>query len=153
FLTSYVTSKTGLIRFTETLAAELEPYGVGAFAVIPGTVRTAMSEYSLNSPEGQRWLPWFQQVFSESRDVSAEHPASLVLQIARGRADALSGRVLSVADDLEALVSRALEIRDKRLYSLRVSGLSSASADPVLDEVRATGEHPARHALQVQRVI
>ena len=46
---SYVCSKTALVRFTECLALETKPHGIVAFAIAPGTVRTAMSEYSLNS--------------------------------------------------------------------------------------------------------
>src|SRR5262249_24021234 len=58
-LSAYATSKTALIRFTEIVAAEARPHGIAVFAVGPGTVRTTMSEYSLNSPEGQQWIPWF----------------------------------------------------------------------------------------------
>src|SRR6185312_14451038 len=105
YLTSYVTSKTALIKFTETIAAELEPHGIGAFALIPGTVRTPLSEQSLTSVEGRKWLPWFGRIFAESLDVPAERPASLVLDVARGRLDPLSGRVLSVWDDIDTLTS------------------------------------------------
>ena len=41
YFSSCVTSKTALIRFTETVANEIRPYGVSLFAVGPGTVRTA----------------------------------------------------------------------------------------------------------------
>jgi NAD(P)-dependent dehydrogenase (short-subunit alcohol dehydrogenase family) len=150
YLSSYVASKTALMRFTETLAAELEPQGICAFAVIPGTVRTAMSEHSLNSPQGRKWLPWFRQIFAESRDVPADRPASLVLQIARGQVDALSGRVLSVADDLDILMSRVTEIQDRKLYSLRVTTLSTGGADSVLEKIRNAGEQATRYTLQVQ---
>lgn len=95
---AYTTSKTALIRFTATVAAELKPHGVSMFAVGPSTVRTAMSEYSLNSPEGQKWLPWFRRIFDEGLDVPVGRPAQLVLELASGRADALSGRFLTVAD-------------------------------------------------------
>lgn len=39
-----VTSKTAWIRFSEPLALELAPYGVGVFSIHPGAVRTAMVE-------------------------------------------------------------------------------------------------------------
>jgi NAD(P)-dependent dehydrogenase (short-subunit alcohol dehydrogenase family) len=125
YYTSYVTSKTALIRFTECLALETKSYGICVFAISPGTVRTAMSGYSLNSAEGQRWLPWFRRIFDEKFDVPAERPAKLVLELASGRADALSGRYLSIYDDLDALVRDAAMIEEKDLYSLKVEPLSS----------------------------
>src|SRR5579864_7237304 len=104
YYSSYVISKTALIRFTECLALETKACGLTVFAISPGTVRTAMSEYSLNSPEGQKWLPWFRRIMDENIDVPAERPAKLVLELASGRLDALSGRFISIYDDLDALV-------------------------------------------------
>jgi hypothetical protein len=43
-----------------------------------------------------------------------------VVALATGRADALSGRVLSVRDDLEDLVQRADDIRRDDRYALRL---------------------------------
>ena len=48
YLSAYVVAKTALIRLTEVLAQELQPHGVSAFAVIPGTVRTALTEELLS---------------------------------------------------------------------------------------------------------
>jgi NAD(P)-dependent dehydrogenase (short-subunit alcohol dehydrogenase family) len=95
-MSAYVTSKAALIRFTEVLAAELRPHGVAAFAIEPGTVRTAMAEQLLGSETGRRWLPWFQEIFENRRDVSAGPAERLVLHLASGECDALSGHFLSV---------------------------------------------------------
>jgi hypothetical protein len=54
------------------------------------------------------------------------HPATmegtvgLLLYLASGRADALSGRFLSVYDDLDDLVRRAEEIQRDDLYKMRL---------------------------------
>ena len=72
YFSAYVTAKTALIRFSECLAAEVAAQGVGVFAMSPGTVRTAMSEHSLTSPEGQRWIPWFRRIFDEGLDLPAK---------------------------------------------------------------------------------
>jgi NAD(P)-dependent dehydrogenase (short-subunit alcohol dehydrogenase family) len=110
YLSAYVVSKTALIRFSEILALETHEAGVRVFAIEPGTVRTAMAESVLQSAERRRWLPWFQPIFTEGRDISAERAARFLVALASGRADALSGRFLTVADDLDALVARAHEI-------------------------------------------
>ena len=120
---AYVIAKTALIRFTENLAAELINSGVSVFAICPGTVRTAMSEYILESEAGKKWLPWFRKLFDRGRDVPAEKVAQLVVQLASGRADALSGRFIDVAEDLAKLVGRLDEVKRGDLYTLRVGKL------------------------------
>jgi NAD(P)-dependent dehydrogenase (short-subunit alcohol dehydrogenase family) len=123
YFSAYVTSKTALIRFTECLAVELKPYGVAVFALGPGTVRTAMSEHSLHSAEGRKWLPWFRDIFDQGRDLPPGRPAALLRDLASGRADALSGRYVTPSDDLDRLVAAAPEIEQARLYSLQVQRL------------------------------
>jgi len=121
---AYVIAKTALIRFSENLAAELLNSGVSVFAISPGTVRTAMSEHLLESEAGKKWLPWFRKLFDRGRDVPAEKPAQLVVQLASGRADALSGRFIDVSDDLAKLLERLDEVKRDDLYTLRVRKLN-----------------------------
>jgi len=120
---AYVMAKTALIRFTENLAAELVNSGVSVFAIDPGTVRTAMTAHVLESEAGKRWLPWFPKLFDQGRDVSAEKAAQLVVYLASGKADALSGRFLGVADDLPKLLEQFEEVKRSGLYTLRVRKL------------------------------
>jgi NAD(P)-dependent dehydrogenase (short-subunit alcohol dehydrogenase family) len=117
---AYVTSKTALIRFAECLAAEVKPHGLAVFAMGPGTVRTAMSEHSLQSAEGRQWLPWFREIFDAGLDLPPERPAALLLALASGKADVLSGCFLQPQDDLERLVDAAAAIETAKLYSLQV---------------------------------
>jgi NAD(P)-dependent dehydrogenase (short-subunit alcohol dehydrogenase family) len=107
YLSAYIVSKTALIRLTEVFAAEVAEQGVRVFAIEPGTVRTAMAEYALDSEAGRKWLPWFRDIFEQGRDVPPEHAARLVTLLASGRADALSGRFFTVADDVLGMVGRA----------------------------------------------
>lgn len=140
YLSAYVTSKTALLRFTETIAAEVRGYGISLFAVGPGTTRTAMSERSLYSEEGRRWIPWFGRIFEEKLDVPIERPAQLVLDLATGRADALSGRFLTVFDDLGGLLSHLQEIESENLYSLRARKLNEERMPSSLAAVLREGE-------------
>jgi len=120
---AYVIAKTALIRFTENLAAELTSSGVSVFAIDPGTVRTAMTEYVLESEAGKKWLPWFRKLFDRGRDVPADKAAQLVVQLAAGRADALTGCFLSVSDDFAEVLGRLEEVKRAGLYTLRVGKL------------------------------
>jgi NAD(P)-dependent dehydrogenase (short-subunit alcohol dehydrogenase family) len=123
YFSAYITAKTSLIRFSECLAHEVKEHGIAVFAMGPGTVRTAMSEHSLNSAAGRKWLPWFRDIFDQGRDLPPERPAELLRQLASGRFDALSGRYVYPADDLEQLLAAASDIETGKLYSLQVKRL------------------------------
>ena len=123
YFSAYVTAKTALLRFTECLAREVRESGIAVFAMGPGTVRTAMSEYSLNSPEGRKWLPWFADIFTEGRDLPPECPAELLRALASGTYDALSGRFVVPPDDLDRLLGEVTENERRKLYTLQVDRL------------------------------
>jgi NAD(P)-dependent dehydrogenase (short-subunit alcohol dehydrogenase family) len=117
---AYCVSKAALIRLSEIIALETTRHGIATFAVDPGTVRTPMNLRFMESEEMRRRSPdvaaWFEQLFAEGGDMPIERPVQLVLALASGRADALSGCFLSVEDDLDALVANAERIqRDERL--------------------------------------
>lgn len=136
YFSGYITSKTALIRFTECMAIETRKQGISCFAIEPGTVRTAMAEYSLNSEEGKKWLPWFGRIFEQKIDVPAERSARLVLELASGRMDALSGKFLSIYEDLDLMLKSLDEIKEKNLHSLKLERLSDPKANPGLNELK-----------------
>ena len=120
---AYVTSKAAVIRLSEALAIEAEAYGVTVFAIDPGWVSTAMTEYVTRSEPGRRWMPWAQAVDGTDAHVGPERAAELVARIASGRADRLTGRYLRVSDDLESLIRRAEYVREQDLHSMRLRDL------------------------------
>jgi NAD(P)-dependent dehydrogenase (short-subunit alcohol dehydrogenase family) len=120
FGSAYVTSKTAMIRLSETLAAETAAYGISVFAIHPGLVRTAMAEYGIESPEAQQWWPWYRQLFEAGQDVPTEPAAQLVLRLAAGDADRLSGRFLSITDELNELIRQVEAIEHGQLYTLKL---------------------------------
>jgi NAD(P)-dependent dehydrogenase (short-subunit alcohol dehydrogenase family) len=140
YFSAYVASKTALARFSEVLAAEVKPHGVSVFPMEPGTVRTTMSEYSLNSEEGQKWIPWFRRIFDEGLNVPPERAAQRVLSLASGKYDALSGRILPMAEDLDFLLANAAEIAEKNHYSLRLGRLGPESPSSSVRLIRSEGE-------------
>lgn len=116
----YAASKAALICLTDTLAIETKDYDIGIFAISPGTVRTAMTEYLLQTDEFKRWAPWVYNLFQEGRDDPPTRAEQLVVYIASGKADILSGRFINVYDDVTELVRRSEEIRRGDLYTLRL---------------------------------
>jgi NAD(P)-dependent dehydrogenase (short-subunit alcohol dehydrogenase family) len=128
-MSAYVVSKTALIRFSEALALDTVEDGIQVFAIHPGVVRTPMNDYVCNSPEVEKSAPghqqWFQNLYAQGLDTPIERPVHLVLRLAAGDADTLSGRYISVEDDLDALVKEcAGELAaDERM--LRVNGVAA----------------------------
>ncbi len=154
YFSSYIVAKAAILRLTECVAAEVRPYGLSVFAIGPGTVRTAMSERSLTSPEGKQWLPWFRRIFDEGFDVPAEVPARLVTALASGQYDALSGRFLTIADDLERLLQSTGPIDREQLYALRVNRLpTSESVSAASREIAQAAIAPSGQTLRIDCVL
>jgi NAD(P)-dependent dehydrogenase (short-subunit alcohol dehydrogenase family) len=116
--TGYACAKAGVFRLTEGLAEEAASHGVRVFSIGPGWVRTAMTAGLLDS-DLARWLPAMRAVPPDAW-AGPERVADLVVLIATGRADALSGRYLYALDDIEDLIRRAEEIRREDLYTVRL---------------------------------
>ena len=117
-LSAYAVSKAALYRLSENLAAETRGHGVVVFAINPGLVRTALSESALSCGEPSI-EQWFTDAFANQEDVSPESAATLVVYLASGAADVLSGRYIFATDDVAQIVARADEIEKHDLYVLR----------------------------------
>jgi 3-oxoacyl-[acyl-carrier protein] reductase len=103
--TAYSVSKAAVGRFGETLARQLDGR-IPVFVITPGFIRTAMTQDRF--PEDADWTP-------------PELAPRLVTVLASGRADALSGRFLHAQeDDIEDLIARADEIRERDLHAVRL---------------------------------
>lgn len=116
-LSAYVVSKTALQRFTECLAFETQGKGIAAFALVPGLVRTAMVAGAL-AGDSPVVADYFRKSLADGRDVPADLAANLVVALASGKADMLSGRFISVTQNLDDLIARAGEIRQRGLLTL-----------------------------------
>ncbi|HET9951631.1 MAG TPA: SDR family oxidoreductase [Candidatus Eisenbacteria bacterium] len=123
YLSAYSVGKTALIRLTESLAAELESTGVSVFSISPGMVKTAMIDSLASHPRAKEFFPWTLKNLAGGGVTPAESSATLVVRLATGEADALSGRHISVFVDLDALIQRADEAKDRKALLLRLVGL------------------------------
>ena len=59
-------------------------------------------------------------MLADGREVTPDVVAGLVLTLASGRVDSLSGRLFSVGEDVDEIVRRADEVRANELRLLRV---------------------------------
>jgi NAD(P)-dependent dehydrogenase (short-subunit alcohol dehydrogenase family) len=121
YMSAYAISKAAVTRLTENLAAETETHGICVFALNPGSVRTAMWESLFLSDAAAEYLPdLYNYVSQGGSGAPPERAAELVVLLASGQADALSGCFFSVDDDLAEMVQRAEEIRREGLHALRL---------------------------------
>lgn len=119
-MSAYATSKAALIRLTEALAIDAAGYGVTVFALDPGFMTTAMTQYLAHSESGQRWTPQTASLFDSPAHVPVDRAASLVATLATGIADKLTGRFLTVWDDVDDLTRRADDIVAEDLHAMRL---------------------------------
>jgi len=120
----YATSKAGLLRLTECIADQVRDGGVGVFAMDPGLVRTAMTQYQLDSQAGRTHLPNMPQLFERGVNVPPALAARLSVEIGSGRFDRLAGRMLMAARGDQDLTDADIDtIVRNDLRSLRVNGM------------------------------
>jgi NAD(P)-dependent dehydrogenase (short-subunit alcohol dehydrogenase family) len=121
--TSWISQDTPRL-FSEALAIETADTGIKVFAIHPGTVQTPMNAYVHDSPVVAGQAPqiqqWFRTLYAEGKDHPIEQSVRLVMQIAAGEADSLSGCYLSVDDDIAALARHYVDepIPDQRKLRL-----------------------------------
>lgn len=118
---AYATSKTALVRFTETLGAELMSTGVTVNAIAPGAMKTRLLGELLwqgRDVVGEKEWKIAQNVF-ESDGASMERVASLCLFLASSASDGITGKLISaVWDPWESLAEHKPEL-ESDIYTLR----------------------------------
>lgn len=121
YTTAYDSSKAGVVRLMEAISAEAGEFGIKAFTLDPGPVRTAMTENILNSPEGKRWRPKFKDIFTEGRDAPPSLAVDWCLALTSGQADELSGRWFSAREDFDQTMARSEDILSGDRQVLRLT--------------------------------
>jgi NAD(P)-dependent dehydrogenase (short-subunit alcohol dehydrogenase family) len=117
--TAYAAGKAGLLRLAGQLHAELAGTGVRVFGLHPGLVWTPMTAALAEEPDKRRWLPNFSRRPRE--DYGTSGPAGeMIVRIASGEVDPLSGLLLGIGDDLDELCEQARQLRAEQRRTLRV---------------------------------
>ena len=107
---AYMASKAAIVRFTEALAGECANYGVKAFSLSPGMVKTEMTAgpFADHWDDADFWTPMDKGV-------------QLVEDLASGMLDGLSGRYLRAGvDDWRALAAQVNEVNEADAHVLRL---------------------------------
>ena len=128
-VSSYSVSKAAVIKLTENLAHEASRYGVSVFSVHPGLLPIGLTETVTGGPAASihhdRIRRWSLDELRSGLGADPDQAVELVLRIAVGDADPLTGRHISVHDDLDDLLARIEEVRERDLFVMRPERLST----------------------------
>ncbi|QDI72806.1 polyketide synthase [Streptomyces calvus] len=108
-VSGYSVSKAALIKLGENLAPELEGTGVTVFSYHPGLVDLGITQRQIEGGmTGERWSDevraWLLAQRESRRLVDPRRSAEMLVRLASGEADPLSGRYLTVDDDIASLL-------------------------------------------------
>lgn len=104
WFSAYGASKAGVVRLTETLADEVQPYGIQVNAIAPGSVNTRMTEQAAAAGARAGAEAAAAQRQLQDEGATPERAAALVVYLASPRSAGLTGRLLAARwDDWEHL--------------------------------------------------
>jgi NAD(P)-dependent dehydrogenase (short-subunit alcohol dehydrogenase family) len=121
FFTAYSASKAALVRFTESLAAELRDRSIDTNAIAPGPVKSRMwDELRASGAAGGPQALEELEKMDLTGGISAERAAALALFLASNRSNGLTGRLISaVHDKWEEISPRISKIASTDAWTLR----------------------------------
>jgi 3-oxoacyl-[acyl-carrier protein] reductase len=120
--TAYGAAKTLLVRFTETLAEEVKPFGIDVNAVAPGAMKSAMTDAVIAAgPQraGTREFEAAKLLMDGTAEVMSR-AAGLCVFLSSRASDGITGRLISAAwDPWETFAAHRNEIARSDVYTLR----------------------------------
>jgi NAD(P)-dependent dehydrogenase (short-subunit alcohol dehydrogenase family) len=120
FATGYGCAQAALVRLVESLGRELRPEKVPVYAVNPGLVPTGVVRGLIDTYDGRRWLPQFNEAFAEGKEVDTSVAAEMVAWLIARRPAELNGRVVAALLAPAVLETRLLTIAAHERNVLRL---------------------------------
>jgi len=120
--TAYASAKSLLVRFTETLAEEVRPFGIDVNAVAPGAMNSAMTDAVIRAGPLVAGKKEFDAAVARkaAKGNAALRAAQLCLFLSSHSSDGITGRLISAAwDPWETLTAHREEIARSDVYTLR----------------------------------
>ncbi len=123
---AYGSSKAAILRFTESLAGELERVksSVFVFAMNPGFVQTDMIKGLMADPEKQIWRSHIPGLIGSSFEMKTDACAKATMKLLKIASPELNGRVFHSDTDFDLIEKNKKKIRDENLYVLNWTTLT-----------------------------
>jgi 3-oxoacyl-[acyl-carrier protein] reductase len=120
-ISAYAASKAASVRFTETLALELKPFGIDVNAVAPGALATRMMDQLLEAKPGvagEAFLARMQKL-KDSGGTPLSVGAKCCVWLASRASDGITGKLVAAQwDPYESFPAHAVEMEGD-IYTLR----------------------------------
>jgi NAD(P)-dependent dehydrogenase (short-subunit alcohol dehydrogenase family) len=122
-VSAYSVSKAALIKFSENLAVECGGFLLSVFAYHPGFLplglaKEAMDLSASSSPAEKMVAAWCRAQLESGSAASPEASAEKLLMLLSGAYDSLTGRYVTVRDDLDLLVERVSKVASSKDYRM-----------------------------------
>lgn len=121
-LSAYAASKAAVVRFAESVAEELRPYGVDVNAVAPGALNTRMLDEVLDAGPDAVGAGFYARAAAQKRDggTALERGADLCVHLASSAGDGITGKLISaVWDPWPTLDAHRDELAATDVYTIR----------------------------------
>ncbi len=130
-VSAYSVSKAAVSKLTENLAHETRRHGISVFSVHPGLLPLGMGESMQGFVPATAYeahvRAWTLKELAKGGGADPSDAATLIARLAAGDGDVLTGRHISVHDDLDTLIEHQCEVRARDLYVLRPETLTGTS--------------------------
>ena len=119
---AYAAAKAGLVRLSETIAAEVSGEGIRVNCIAPGAMNTEMHEAVLRAGPEASGGQEYRKAVEQAKDggMQMEVPAALAVYLASAACSSVTGRLISAAwDPWRNLHVHTSELANSDIYTLR----------------------------------
>lgn len=117
---AYAVAKTGLVRFSEILAKEVETYGIDVNCIAPGVMNTAMLATILNAGPERAGDEYKTAERLQETTTNFEQATQLCLYLASSLSDGITGKLISaVWDPWSSFAEFKDKLNNSDIYTLR----------------------------------
>ena len=119
---SYAVSKTGIVRFVETMSYELKGYGIYINAVAPGALNTKMLDQVLGSNPEKVGNEFYNRSVKQKENGGAgfQKGIDLINFLISDAGDKITGKLISAQwDNFEKWPDNIVKVTESDVYTLR----------------------------------
>jgi 3-oxoacyl-[acyl-carrier protein] reductase len=139
YFSAYASAKAAVVRFTETIAEEVNKFGIDINAIAPGSVYTNMLEEIIQAGDkaGESDLAGAMEI-KRNGGIPPEFAAELLVFLASDASDGITGKLISaVWDNWKDFDKNISEIKNSSLFTLRrVDGVKIVELKNKIDKVK-----------------